>query len=109
MRQKNNGHIPWSRIMKLASFIFPLLVFVAAITHIVISDFSEKLIEVEATIFVGACLIARFLNRRSKNLQADFITVRIYPDADEVGYLGDKIALLIGVVFVIVSILLPFT
>lgn len=107
MNPKNNSERNWPRIMYFASLIFPIIGFTAVALQIVASGFIGNFIGAGLALCILIFFISRYLYRRSKNLQAVFMTVRVHSGEQPVGGLFDKMIIFAGVFFVFVAIFLP--
>lgn len=107
MKQKNDSEINWSRIMFFASIAFPVLGSPAVALQIIASGFSRAYISAGLVILFVIFIASRYLYRRSKNLEAAFMTTRIYPDTQPAGGLVDQIVMLGSALFVLAAFFLP--
>jgi hypothetical protein len=97
------------RAMHNIAFSLPVAIVLAGSINLWIFDFYKNLLYGEAFLFVASCLLARFLYRRSKNLEATFFYVRVSPSDDEgKTFSTECAAIIVAVGFVLVSIFEPY-
>jgi hypothetical protein len=108
MYRKNDPEINWLRIMHLMSLILPVTGFTAAVVQIAVSGFKTNYVMAGLVLVIGVGHASRYLYRRSKNLQAIFMTTIIYPDTQPIGGLMDKLIMFFGASLIFVAFFLPF-
>lgn len=90
------------------AYCLPILVLAAAIFHAWRNDFSRNFVGAGVILFVASGLIARFLSRRAKNLEAVVYTTRVLPsDSEEKKSSVEVTAMLVAAAILLIAVFLP--
>src|SRR4029078_6146987 len=96
------------RAMMCFAYCLPVFVLVSVLIHGWARAFSMNLVGAAVILFVGSCLVARFLLRRAKNLEAVIYTTRILPsESDEMKSAVDVVAVVVGIAILLTAAFLP--
>lgn len=86
----------------------PILVLMAVLFHAWSNDFSKNFLIAGAILLAASGFLARFLFRRSRNLEAAFFATRILPsDSEATKKSTDVVAMMVAVALLLGALFLP--
>jgi TRAP-type uncharacterized transport system fused permease subunit len=99
---------PMERVMGYCAGALPLLVLIAVLFHAWVNDFAKNFLIAGAILLAASGFLARFLSRRSKNLEAAFFATRILPtDSEATKTSTDVVALVVAAALLLGALFLP--